>query len=722
MEQHVLKSLILSSLVLFTQIAVAEPVVSSATCADPDKLYLFGNSKTYNDSAKNTSLDLETISARGTLKVLLHQQVGQCSLHKDERKLIESFANNKGLEINWVYVENEWELLPALVSQEGDLIAAKGNFINGGMGDNVRFTSPWTESRLQVVERRDNSGLKKKNDLRYRSVAIKRSSPAWNQMQTLAGISSGMSLVEIPPTVTNEEIMQRVASGQYDVTIADSLFLDDYIPGDSKLGVAFDLTEDQSMSWVVRNKSPRLLTELNQFLDKHHLSLQTVSTSFDDLPEIKQRRTLRMITYRSPLNYYLDKGKLRGFEYDLLHKYAEKNKLRLDVVLANSHTEMQQMLLEGKGDIIAAGVPQRLSFKEGVHPTSAYHHASPVIIGRSGEAAMIDVRDLLGRTITLAKESPYLEYFQNLQKQGIDFAISLTKEDINTEATLFMVSMGMYDLTVLSSHQVKNELSRHLGLQAHFALSEPEPLVWVVRNDNQRLLADVNDYLQKEYRSSFYNVVQNRYIKNPFRTKASSRLLSLRVEPELSPYDDLTKHYAEEYDFDWRLITAIMYQESQFDPKAYSNAGAEGLMQLIPTTAEQVGVANSYHPESNIKGGVRYLSYLRGKFEEDLLLEDKTWFTLAAYNAGFYRVKAARKLAVEMGLDPNHWFGNVEKAMLKLAKPYYKDGEKKRICRCGQTVVYVREIKVRYNNYRRFHEASEVAIQNFNDFESRWLN
>ena len=95
------------------------------------------------------------------------------------------------------------------------------------------------------------------------------------------------------------------------------------------------------------------------------------------------------------------------------------------------------------------------------------------------------------------------------------------------------------------------------------------------------------------------------------------------------------------------------------------------------------------------------MHYLRGKFENELMLEDRLWFSLAAYNAGYGRVHRARLLAEEMNLDQNKWFDNVEKAMLRLATPYQKDGETVRNCRCGQTVVYVRNIKTLYNNYVR---------------------
>ena len=103
------------------------------------------------------------------------------------------------------------------------------------------------------------------------------------------------------------------------------------------------------------------------------------------------------------------------------------------------------------------------------------------------------------------------------------------------------------------------------------------------------------------------------------------------------------------------------------------------------------------------------MAYLRGRFEDDFLMEDRTWFTLAAYNAGYNRVKRARWLADKMGLNKNKWFDNVERAMVALARPYRKDGELVQYCRCGQTAHYIRDIRTLYNNYVRLTQAVRLA-------------
>ena len=155
-----------------------------------------------------------------------------------------------------------------------------------------------------------------------------------------------------------------------------------------------------------------------------------------------------------------------------------------------------------------------------------------------------------------------------------------------------------------------------------------------------------------------------------------------------------------------------MFQESRFNPNANSYAGAKGVMQFTKATAKLMGLSDTNNVEKSIDAGVRYLSHLRGKFDNSILLHDRMWFAVASYNSGYTRLKEARKLAVKMGLDKDKWFQNVELAMLMMAKPYKKNGKKIRNCRCGQTVVYVREIRTRYFNYIRLTETQQqLAIR-----------
>ena len=167
----------------------------------------------------------------------------------------------------------------------------------------------------------------------------------------------------------------------------------------------------------------------------------------------------------------------------------------------------------------------------------------------------------------------------------------------------------------------------------------------------------------------------------------------------LSPYDAMIQREATTHGFEWPLIVAQMYQESGFNPKARSPAGAIGLMQILPRTAKEFGVKNLRDPEQAIRAGVAYLAWLHSRFEPELTVKDRIWFALAAYNAGFGHVRDARQLADQLGLDPNRWFDHVEKAMRLLSKRAYYRKTEYGYVRGYEVIKYVREIRERYRSY-----------------------
>jgi membrane-bound lytic murein transglycosylase F len=248
-----------------------------------------------------------------------------------------------------------------------------------------------------------------------------------------------------------------------------------------------------------------------------------------------------------------------------------------------------------------------------------------------------------------------------------------------------------------------------MGLSPQFVLFEPLAHRWAVRAESDQLHSALNTFIESEYRGVKYNLLHAKYFEQSEKEDALENKL-VKVD-SLSPYDEVTKHYSEKYGFDWRLVTALMFQESRFNPDANSYSGAKGVMQLTGATAKFMGLSDTKNVEKSINAGVRYLNYLRGKFDNSILLHDRMWFAVASYNSGYTRLKRARGLAVKMGLDKDKWFKNVELAMLLMAKPYKKNGKKIRNCRCGQTVVYVREIRTRYFNYIRLTETQQLAMR-----------
>ncbi len=234
---------------------------------------------------------------------------------------------------------------------------------------------------------------------------------------------------------------------------------------------------------------------------------------------------------------------------------------------------------------------------------------------------------------------------------------------------------------------------------------------WMVRNNNHQLHKALNKFIKKHHKSTFYNVTYNKYFKNPIFTRKqfdkNGQLFNAGLDKinlvdglHISPYDSLIKKYSQKYKFNWLLICAQINQESKFNPKAKSLAGAKGLMQMMPKTAKKLQISNLQIPKNSIAAGVKYMHWIRKRFNEQMSVEDKNWFSLAAYNAGIGHVQDARKLAKQLKLNPDKWFGHTEQAMLLLAKKKYSRKARYGYVRGSEPVFYVKQIRHIFQLYQ----------------------
>ncbi|MCP4233987.1 MAG: transglycosylase SLT domain-containing protein, partial [Aestuariibacter sp.] len=208
------------------------------------------------------------------------------------------------------------------------------------------------------------------------------------------------------------------------------------------------------------------------------------------------------------------------------------------------------------------------------------------------------------------------------------------------------VADGKLDATVADEQMLDIEQAKGLKVKSGFVLADQIPNAMAVRSRNGQLRAALDKFIKRIYKSEFYNVLYSKYFKS---RKSVAKLARGRVvdtlSGEISPFDSLVQKYSDRYGFDWRLITAQMFQESGFNPKAKSPSGARGLMQLMPRTARSMGVRKIDDPDHSILGGVKYMDWLRDRFDSELPIAERLWFSLAAYNAGAGHVHDARRLA-----------------------------------------------------------------------------
>ena len=657
---------------------------------------------------KSSEWPLELIAPGRTLTVVVpsrdaeirHSGTGVPSessrLH---RVLVRRFAEQHYLDIDWVQVDNWDALVPSLVAGKADLIAADIT-ITGQRKEKVAFTVPAHRTREHIVVRKGDR-IESFRNLVGRELTVRERSSFWHAVQHARRTYPEIEIRLVPENTPPERLLAGVAEGRLDmaaVNVGDSERLEADWPA---LRVVSQPFESDAVAWAVSPHAPHLLKELDRFLSIEQLTSLVNGERYGDLPEIRRRGVLRVVTRNNAATFFVWRGEQVGFEYELLREFAERHDLHVEVVIALQHASLFGMLKRGAGDIAAASLPIDVTPRvPGVAMTRPFNYVYDYLVARHDDDSILDIEDLAGRAVTVRPSSAHWHTLEQLRDAGLKLDIDPAREDAETETLIAAVGEGRLDLTVAASHVLDIELGYRTDVRKAFTLRGPVALGWAVRSENSELLAALNDFLDKEYRGLFFNVVYQKYFENPVRMQ---RNREHRVDHEhadgLSPYDALVQREAATHGFDWPLIVAQMYQESRFNRKAKSPAGAIGLMQLLPRTAREFGVKNLRDPEQSIRAGVEYLAWLHSRFDSELTVKDRIWFALAAYNAGFGHVSDARQLARLRGLDPNRWFDNAEEAMRLLSKRAFYRNTTYGFVRGYEVVKYVREIRERYRTY-----------------------
>jgi peptidoglycan lytic transglycosylase F len=643
--------------------------------------------------------DLSEIRKKGTIRFLVTdpeylKRAGDP--RADELELALAFARKLNLRGVPVVVADRSRLIPALIAGQGDVVVA-ALAITPERAEQIAFTRPIRFVRQQVVVRAGDRSVRRLEDLAGRTVTVRESSSYAGTLRRLAS-RIPVKIRSAAETEDTFDLIQKVGRGEEAITVADSDILAAARTFEPGVRAAFDLTTRDPIAWGIRRGAPALKTALDAFIVEQALTGHDRAYRAD-LSEIRKRGVLRVLTRNASTTYFLYRGEQLGFEYELAREFARHLGVRLEMVVPPSREALLAFLRQGRGDIAAAGLTVTPERKKEFAFTVPYNRVSELLIVPATDQRTQGLGDLRGKTIAVRRSSSYHETLVPLQSQH-GFQMALVPEDRETEDILGEVGEGRYPATVADSNVVQVELTFSDRIRSVGPIGDAQDIAWVLRRDQPRLRAAADDFVRRIYRGTFYNMTVNKYFRNMKHMRVAASDDRADKEGRLSAYDPLTKRYAGQYEFDWRLITAQMYQESRFDPNARSWVGALGLMQVMPKTAQELGIPNLRDPSHGIHAGVKLMDRYHDQFTDPSIDErDRLHFTLAAYNCGPGHVADGRRLAAGLGLDANRWFGHVEQAMLALSQPRFYRKARYGYCRCAEPVRYVREIQSRYEAY-----------------------
>ena len=390
------------------------------------------------------------------------------------------------------------------------------------------------------------------------------------------------------------------------------------------------------------------------------------------LEKIQDSGVLRVGTLNNQLSYYIGADGPTGLDYELAQTFAEKLGVKLEITAMFTLSELFPALERGDIDIIAAGLtvtPDRL---QGFHPAPAYYYTSQIVVYKKGQRRPRNLAELAENKKRLAVVSGS-SHEQKLklirQKYPTLEWQSIPESDIND--LLVKVATGELDYTVADSVDVALLQRIHPDIAIALELTQDEPVSWFVKqNSNDSLYALMIEFFGNMKKNGTMTLLEEKYLGHIDQFDyVDTRAFLRAVNNTLPQWEALFKQYAN--GFDWRLLAALSYQESHWDPQATSPTGVRGMMMLTLPTAESVGVTNRLDPEQSIRGGSEYLRKMIARVPDSVEDHEKVWFALASYNVGFGHLMDARRLTKAQGGNPDTWVDVKQRLPLLGQRKYY---------------------------------------------------
>jgi membrane-bound lytic murein transglycosylase MltF len=436
-----------------------------------------------------------------------------------------------------------------------------------------------------------------------------------------------------------------------------------------------------SAAGQVKPTAPKAAARTGQAQAPTRLSREVISRPWTgDFDGMVKRRMIRILVPYSKTHYFIDKGVQRGLVYDAGMKVEEEVNRKLKTTNANkihvvfiptSRDALQDSLIKGRGDIVAAGItvtPEREKLADFTTPTKT--NVREIVVTGPGAPTIATIDDLSGKQVAVREKSIQFESLQRLndtfkQREKSPVVIKTVPTSLEDEDILEMANAGLLKVVVVDDFYADfwKQILPDIRLHPTVAVREEGNLAWAARKGSPKLIAELNAIIKAHGAGTMFgNVLLAKYLKNTKFVKGATS------EAELKKFRDLIalfRNYGTQYNVDYVLMMAQGFQESRLDQTVKSPVGAIGVMQVMPATGKDLKVGDITQIDANINAGVKYIRFMIDTYFKDEPMDDlnKGLFAFASYNAGPGRIRQLRKLTADRGLNPNIWFNNVERVV-----------------------------------------------------------
>ena len=391
------------------------------------------------------------------------------------------------------------------------------------------------------------------------------------------------------------------------------------------------------------------------------------------LKQIQNEGKLIVITRNSPTTYYEGPDGSTGFEYELAKKFADSLGVELEIVIPENLNDIFDMLDKGEAHFAAAGLTITDARKERALFGPSYQEITEQLVYHNQDLKPESIEDIELGNLEVVAHSSHVETLQSLKQQYPTLAWN-EHANKESEELLQLVEEKVIDYTIADSNELAMNQRFLLELRSAFDISEPKKLAWAFPRTKDTSLYDkaMVFFWRVLNNGEITQLIERHYGHVAKFDYVGSRIYIRHIATRLSKYQQLYQQAADKYELEWKLLAAMGYQESHWNPKAVSPTGVRGIMMLTRETAGHLGIKNRLDPKSSIFGGAKYLDQIRNRFDDDIKEPDRTWFAMAAYNVGFYHVEDARNIARKQNKDPNKWIDLKTTLPLLSRKKWYK--------------------------------------------------
>jgi len=407
---------------------------------------------------------------------------------------------------------------------------------------------------------------------------------------------------------------------------------------------------------------------------------------------------LRVVTRNSPDAYYLGSHGPEGPAYELASRFAESLGVPLRLYTVRTRDAAIAEVAKGRAHLAAAGLSTGVELPAGTQFGPGYQLVREHLVYRRRSNRPTSIMNAAFGEIEVAAASAHSRTLEDLRLQHPDL-VWVEREDTDTEEILADVSQGRVQYTLASSTEFALNRSVHPELAIALDLSPERAISWVVNTSGHdaSLLDRVNAFFVMARAEGVITAVLDRYYGEDDRFDyLLSRNFMEHLGSRLPAYLGWFQEAAAKYGLDWRLLAAMGYQESKWDPGAISFAGARGLMQLTEDTAQRVSASDRHDPRTSIFGGARYLSTMLKTVPRRVPEPDRTWFAVASYNCGYGHLEDARIIAQATGRNPDSW-EDVREVLPLLSQERWYTRTKRGYARGWEPVRYVENVQAYLN-------------------------